>query len=98
MVNFSFTNSVGVYKYDKGVNAANLTIEDINKANARLFPRRQQLIKDKLLKATSDDLGYKASTQVFACPVFDYAKCDRKTLAKALLARRLKSKQEMKIM
>lgn len=98
MVNFNFTTTPSGYKYDRGVNAANLTIEDIEKANARRAPRRQQLIKDGLLKATNDDPGYTPPTPAPVSPFFDYAKWDRKTLAKALTARQLRSKQEMRIM
>lgn len=98
MVNFSFTNKAAVYKYDRGVNAANLTIEDINRANARLAPRRQELIKNNLLKATSDDPGYKPPIPLTPRPLFDYARWSKKALAKALLGRQLKTRQALKIM
>lgn len=99
MVSFNFTDSgPNYYGYDAGVNADNLTKKDINKANARIDPFRQQRIVDGLLKATRDDASYvspKAATAATA-HLINYAKWTKKELVKAIVERKVKSAKKAK--
>lgn len=83
---FSFTDRATYIGYASGVNAANLTSQDIANANARLRP---------LLKATQGDAG-KVSTTRSARGNWDatlpnYPSWTREELRKAIVERRIKS-------
>jgi hypothetical protein len=98
MVNFSFTGGPTYYGYAPGVNAANLTLQNIQDANARLDPVRQRRIKDGKIKATQADPGYKSPDTLAAetKPKSIYTKWSLKELVKAIVARKIKSKAELK--
>ena len=71
--------SAGYYGYGPGVNASNLTRQDIAEANARLYPQCQQRSHDGSLKVTQGDTMSK------------YLNWTRKELRKAIVERRIKS-------
>lgn len=89
MPSFNFVEGAGSYSYGPGVNAANLTAKDIRDGNAKLAPRRQQLINNGMLQATNNDPGYQSPTASNNKPFFDYAKWSRKELMKAVISRQI---------
>lgn len=102
MVSLDFTTGLNHYGYDVGVNAANLTYDDITRANARLKPFRQQRIRNGLLKATRDEASTIAPAPAVATAdtshLVHYAKWTKKELVKAILGRQLKSATKAKSM
>lgn len=92
MPSFDFVQGAGSYRYAPGVNAANLTAQDIRDANARLAPRRQGFIKNGRLTATRDDPGYQPPTDSSDKLFFDYAKWSQEELSKAVADRQILSK------
>lgn len=71
--------SAGYYSYGLGVNAFNLTRQDIAEANAKLYSQCQQRSQDGSLKATQGDT------------MSTYLNWTRKELCKAIVERRIKS-------
>jgi hypothetical protein len=100
MVNFSFTGGPTYFGYAPGVNAANLTLQNIQDANARIDLFRQRRIKDGKIKATRTDPGYKSREALAAetKPKSIYTKWSPKELVKAIVARKIKFKAELKRM
>jgi hypothetical protein len=98
MVNFLFTGDPTYYGYAPGVNAANLTLQNIQDANARIDPFRQRRIKDGKVKATRTDPGYKSPETLAAetKPKSIYVKWSPKELTKVIIARKIKPKAELK--
>jgi hypothetical protein len=90
---FSFETGPNYYGYEKGVNAANLTLKDIKNANSRLAHMRQRRIKDGLLKATRDDPGYVSPTAATTKGFCDYAKLTKTEMLEAMIARGVATKQ-----
>ena len=80
------------YGYGPGVNAANLTGQDIAKANARIKPQRQQSIWDGSLKGFRNDTKMSTACEP-ACGVImsKYFSWTRKELSKAIVDNRIKS-------
>ena len=89
----TFKTGPNYYGYKEGVNAANLTSQDIKAANARLAPMRHQRIKGGLLKATRDDPSYLASEPVAHEGSCDYAKWTKYEMLEAMVARGLATKR-----
>lgn len=87
MPSFSFSKTAGYYRYDEGVNAANLTMKDIKDANAKLDWFRQRRINDGLLKATREDPGYKPPEAGSSYVHHDYRNWRKKELKECLIAR-----------
>ena len=101
----SFQQGPSYYGYGPGVNAANLTSNDIAKANARLEPQRQRRIEDGLLKATQGDAKTNTASKSArgdgvnegdgAVSVSKYSSWTGKELRKAIVDRRIKSKKRV---
>lgn len=98
MPSFNFLAKASHYCYPPGVNAANLTMNDIRGANAKIAHLRQGRIDNGLLKATRDDSGYQPQMPYTKKPLCKYFAWDTKKLAESLLARGIKSRQQMKFM
>jgi hypothetical protein len=87
----TFETGPNYYGYDKGVNAANLTLKDIQSANSRLAPARQRRINGGLLRATRDDPGFVSPKSAATKGFCDYAKWTKVEILEAMIARGLAS-------
>jgi hypothetical protein len=89
----NFETGPNYYGYEEGVNIANLTLKDINKANSRLAPMRQRRIDEGLLRATRDDPGFISSTPAATKRYCDYAQWTKTELLEAMIARGVATKK-----
>jgi hypothetical protein len=84
--------SAGYYSYGPGINASNLTRQDIAEANARLRPQCQQRSHDGSLKATQSDITMSTASELTGgVTTSKYLNWTRKELRKAIVERRIMS-------
>lgn len=91
----TFKQDASCYGYGPGVNASNLTSHDIASANARLAPQRQRRLQDGSLKTTRDDARHHAPKSTRRALMPKYLSWTERELAKAVVARRIKSGKEV---